>query len=169
MIILLLAGTEKLRGGSARMNKKYIVRLNEEERRQLTELVTKGKSAASKIRHANILLKADADGPAWKDERIAEGFFVRVSTVNAVRQRFVQQGLEAALNRKKQDMPSRKRVLDGEKEAKVIALRCNQAPKGHARWTLRLLAEKAVELEIVDSISHETVRQTLKKTNYALT
>jgi hypothetical protein len=151
------------------MNKKYIVRLNEEERKQLTELVTKGKGAVYRIRHANILLKTDADGPAWIDKRIAESFSATVSTVNAVRQRFVEQGLEAALNRKKQDMPSRKPVLDGAGEAKLIALRCSAAPEGRARWTLRLLADKAVELEIVESISYETVRQTLKKTNCDLT
>jgi hypothetical protein len=146
------------------MPKKYIVRLSNEERQQLTELISKGKTAAYKIRHANILLKADADGPAWTDARIAESFSVSINTVMGVRQRLVEQGFEAALTRKKQDHPSRQPRLDGEGEARLIALRCSAPPNGHARWTLRLLADQAVALEIVEAISHETVRQTLKKT-----
>lgn len=145
------------------MNKKYIVRLSDEERRQLAELTRKGKATAYKIRPANILLKADVDGPAWTDERIAESFSVSVNTVLGVRQRLVDQGLEAALNRKKQAHPSRAPLLDGEGEARLIALRCGAPPAGHARWTLRLLADQAVALEIVEAISHETVRQVLKK------
>jgi transposase len=145
------------------MNKKYIVRLADEERRQLAELTRKGKAAAYKIRHANILLKADANGPAWTDERIAESFSVSVNTVLGVRQRLVEQGLEAALNRKKQARPSRSPLLDGAGEARLIALRCSAPPTGHGRWTLRLLADQAVALEIVEAISHETVRQVLKK------
>jgi transposase len=145
------------------MNKKYIVRLSDAERAQLTELTRKGKAAAYKIRHAHILLKADAAGPAWTDARIAESFSVSVNTVLGVRQRFVEQGLEAALNRKQQAHPSRAPQLDGEGEARLIALRCSAPPDGHARWTLRLLADQAVALEIVEAISHETVRQVLKK------
>jgi hypothetical protein len=145
------------------MNKKYIVRLSDEERRHLAELTRKGKATAYKIRHANILLKADADGPAWTDERIAESFAVSVNTVLGVRQRLVEQGLEAALNRKKQAHPSHSPLLDGAGEARLIALRCSAPPAGHARWTLRLLADQAVALEIVEAISHETVRQVLKK------
>jgi transposase len=145
------------------MNKKYIVRLSDEERHQLTELTRKGKAAAYKIRHAHILLKADANGPAWMDERIAESFSVSINTVQGVRQRLVEQGLEAALNRKTQARPSRPPLLDGEGEARLIALRCSAPPAGHARWTLRLLADQAVALDIVEAISHETVRQTLKK------
>jgi len=145
------------------MNKKYIVRLSDEERSQLTELTRKGKAAAYKIRHANILLKTDADGPSWTDDRIAESFSVSVNTVLGVRQRLVEQGLEAALNRKKQARPSHPPLLDGEGEARLIALRCSAPPTGHARWTLRLLADQAVALEIVEAISHATVRQTLKK------
>ena len=145
------------------MNKKYIVRLSDEERGQLTELTRKGHVAAYKIRHAHILLKADAAGPSWTDERIAESFSVSVNTVIGVRQRLVEQGLEAALNRKTQAHPSRSPLLDGEGEARLIALRCSAPPEGHARWTLRLLADQAVVLEIVDAISHETVRQALKK------
>jgi transposase len=145
------------------MNKKYIVRLTDEEREQLAELARKGTAAASKIRHAQILLKADANGPAWTDEKIAESCAVSLNTVLGVRQRLVEQGLEAALNRKKQACPSRTPRLDGEGEARLIALRCSEPPAGHARWTLRLLADRAVALDIVEAISHETVRQALKK------
>jgi transposase len=145
------------------MNKKYIIRLADEERAQLTELTRKGQVAAYKIRHAHILLKADADGPAWTDTKIAEIFSVSVNTVLGVRQRWVEQGLEAALNRKQQH-PSRTPRLDGAGEARLIALRCGEPPAGHARWTLRLLADQAVALDIVAAISHETVRQALKKT-----
>ena len=145
------------------MNKKYIVRLSAEERSQLNDLIRKGKAAASKIRHAHILLQADADGPAWMDEHIAASFSVSVPTVQGVRQRLVEQGLEAARNRKKQARPSRAPLLDGEGEARLIALRCSAPPAGYARWTLRLLADQAVALDIVEAISHETVRQTLKK------
>jgi transposase len=146
------------------MNKTYIVRLSEEERHQLTELTRKGKAAAAKIRHAHVLLKADADGPAWTDEQIAESFSVSVNTVRGVRQRFVEQGLEAALHRKKQAPPSRTPCLDGQGEARLIALRCSAPPAGHARWTLRLLADPALALDMVEAISHQTVRQALKKT-----
>jgi hypothetical protein len=145
------------------MNKKYIVRLTDEERAQLTELTRKGKAAASKIRHAHILLQADVHGPAWTDTQIAESFSVSVNTVLGVRQRLVEQGLAAALNRKKPQRPSRTPRLDGAGEARLIALRCGAPPAGHARWTLRLLADQAVALDIVEAISHETVRQTLKK------
>ena len=145
------------------MNKKYIVRLSDAERSQLTELTRKGKAAAYKSRHAHILLKADADGPAWTDERIAESCSVSINTVQGVRPRGVEQGLEAALNRQKQARPSRPPLLDGKGEARLIALRCSEPPAGHARWTLRLLADQAGALDIVEAISHETVRQTLKK------
>jgi Homeodomain-like domain len=145
------------------MNKKYLVRLCGAERAQLTELTRKGKAAAYKIRHAHILLNADAAGPAWTDARIAESCAVSVNTVLGVRPRFVEQGLEAALNRKQQAHPSRAPRLNGEGEARLIALRCSAPPDGHARWTLRLLADQAVALEIVEAISHETVRQVLKK------
>jgi transposase len=145
------------------MNKKYIVRLTDAEREQLTELTRQGKAAASKIRHAHILLQADAYGPAWTDTKIAESFSVSINTVLGVRQRLVEQGLEAALNRKKQQHPSRTPRLDGEGEARLIALRCGEPPAGPAHWTLRLLADQAVALDIVEAISHETVRQALKK------
>lgn len=147
--------------------KKYIVELTSEEQKKLSELVSKGKAAARKITHARVLLQSDAsaDGPAWTDKQIAEAFGIHTNTIHGIRRRFVEQGLYAALEHKKQDRPSRKRIVDGEVEAHLIALRCSDAPEGTSRWTLRLLADKLVQLEIVPSISHETVRQTLKKTN----
>ncbi len=149
------------------MHKRYIVKLDKEERKQLTELVKKEKVAAKKRTHAQLLLLADCGrhGPAWKDEAIAEACRVTVRTVENLRKRLVLEGLDVALNRKPQSRFSRQKILDGEKEARVIALCCGAKPSGHARWTLRLLAERAVELEIVESISHETVRQCLKKTS----
>ncbi len=147
------------------MNKKYIVRLTDEEREYLNGLIKKGKAAAYKIRHANMLLKADADASGWTDEQIAEAFSAHKSAVAGIRQRFVEDGLEAALGRKKRSAPSRKRIFDGEGEARLITLACSEPPEGHSRWTLRLLADKALELEIAGSVSYETVRQTLKKTN----
>lgn len=147
------------------MNKQYIVRLSEEERRELERLIAKGKAVAYKIRHAHILLKADADGPAWTDLRIAEAFSCHTRTVEGIRRRFVEQGIEAALNRKKRAMPPREKLLDGAKEARLIALSCSKPPKGRGRWTLHILADRMVELGIVESISHETVRRALKKTN----
>lgn len=145
------------------MNKKYTVRLTEEERQMLLDLVAKGNAAAYKIKHANILGKVDADGAQWTDEITADAFSCHANTVRNVRQRFVEQGIEAALNRKK--LPPRQSKVDGRAEACVIALRCGDAPEGSARWTLRLLADKLVELEMVEEISHETVRTVLKKTS----
>lgn len=147
------------------MEKRYIVRLTRGERQQLQALVKKGKGAASRIQHAHILLQADASGPAWKDRRIAEAFGCHAKTVYNVRERAVLEGLEAALERKKQERPSRERILDGEGEAQLIALSCSEPPEGHSQWTLQLLADKLVEFGWVDSISYETVRRTLKKTN----
>lgn len=146
------------------MAKKYIVRLTAEERRELEELVRKGKTQAYRIKHANILLATDADGPHWEDKQAAQAFGCHVNTVAGVRQRFVERGMEAAIERKKQDSPSRKRLLDGEKEARLIAIACSEPPEGRARWTLALLADKLVALNVVDSISDQTVRRTLKKT-----
>ena len=145
------------------MNKQDIVRLADEERGQLTALTRKGPTAADKIRPAPILLQAEADGPAWTDARRAARFSVSVPTVLGVRPRVVDQGLEAALNRQQQAPPSRTPLLDGEGEARLIALRCSAPPAGHARWTLRLLADQAVVWERVDAISHETGRQARKK------
>lgn len=146
------------------MVKKYIVRLSVEEREVLEDVIKKLKGSSEKVRRAQILLKADADGPNWIDERIAEAFSCRVSTVEQIRYRFVTEGFEPTLSRKKRDTPPRNKVLNGEQEAKIIATRLGSPPNGFGSWSLRLLADKAVELEIVDSISYETVRQTLKKT-----
>jgi hypothetical protein len=146
------------------MQKKYIVRLSDAERETLRDVIRRLKGSSQKVRRAQILLKADADGPAWTDQRIAEAFACRRQTVENVRQRLVTEGFELALNGKRPEAPPRQPLLDGEKQAKVIALRLGPPPKGFANWSLRLLAEKVVELSIVESISHETVRRTLKKT-----
>jgi hypothetical protein len=146
------------------MQKKYIVRLTDQEREMCHEVIKKLKGTSEKVRRAQILLKADADGPAWTDARIAEAFSCRTKTVENIRQRFVEQGFEQTLERKKPQSPPANKRLDGRQEAKVIALRLGPPPSGYAHWTLRLLARKVVELEISESLSHETVRQTLKKT-----
>jgi transposase len=151
------------------MRKKYIVRLTEEERAELQVLVNTGKAAAYKIKHANILLKADADGPGWTDAAIAEAFGCHARTVENVRRRFVVDGMTAALQRKKRAHPPREKVIDGEAEAHLIALACGPPPEGRARWTLELLADRLVELNIVESVSYQTVRRTLKKTGFSLT
>jgi len=151
------------------MAKRYIVQLNDEERQLLTELMNKKHLAAQKRKRVQVLLKADAskEGPAWVDRRIAEAFDVTVVTVENLRKSYVLEGLAAAIERKKQCRPSRQPVLDGAKEARLVALCCGTVPAGHGRWTLRLLADKLVELGIVDHISYETVRQSLKKTSYS--
>jgi len=144
------------------MQKKYVVRLTEAEREVLNRLVDKPRVCAQKVRRARVLLKADADGPNWPDAKIAEAFDCRIKSVENIRQRLVTEGFEVALHgRRKRRV--RGKVLDGEQEAKVIALRLGQPPKGFANWTLRLLAEQAVALEIVESVSHETLRRLLKK------
>ena len=147
--------------------KKYKVTLTAAERQQLQGLITTGKAAAKKLSHARVLLKADAaeGGPAWDDQRIADATEVSTDTVARVRQRFVEHGLEAALTRKKQDRPSRERKLDGRAEARLIALACSAPPDGRTEWTMKLLAGRLVELEVVDTVSDETVRRVLKKTN----
>lgn len=146
------------------MQKKYIVRLTDDERDILRSVVKKLKGSSQKVRRAQMLLKADADGPNWPDRQIAEAFSCRTKTVENVRQKLVTEGFDASLNRKKRNTAPRTKLLDGEQEARVIALRLGTPPKGYANWSLRLLAEKVVELEIVESISYETVRRTLKKT-----
>lgn len=146
------------------MQKKYIVRLSKEERNTLREVVKKLKGGSQKSRRAQILLKADVDGPAWTDSRIAEAFGCRRQTVEMIRQRFVECGFQETLDGKKREHPPTEKLLDGEQEAKIIATRLGPPPKGYANWTLRLLARKVVELEIVDAVSYETVRRTLKKT-----
>jgi len=151
------------------MNKKYIVRLTAEERKELEILVKKGKTQAYRIKHANILLSVDADGPNLSGEDSAQIFGCHQNTVRNVRQRFVEQGIEVALERKKRDKPPRELKIDGEKEAQLIAIACSKPPAGRAKWTLKMLAERLVELDIVDTISDQTVRRTLKKTNLSLT
>ena len=146
------------------MNKKYIVRLADAEREQLEAIVKKLSGGAEKVKRAQILLKADADGPNWPDEKIAEAFSCRVSTIEALRKRLVTKGFEAAIERKKRKEPPVPKKLDGEQEAKIIATRLGKPPKGYANWSLRLLADEVIALEIVESISYETVRRTLKKT-----
>ena len=145
------------------MQKKYVVRLTDEERGELQQVVKKLKGTSQKVRRAQILLKADADGPNWTDRRIAEAFSCRVQTVEEIRQRLVERGFQEALNGAKRELPPTEKLLSGDQEARVIALRLGSPPAGYANWTLRLLARQVVALEIVDSISHETVRQTLKK------
>jgi transposase len=149
--------------------KRYIVTLTADERQALHDLIAAGKAAAQKLAHARILLKADAaeGGPAWPDHRIAEALEVGDATIERVRQRFVEQGLEAALVRKKQGRPSRERALDGRAEARLIALACSAPPDGRATWTMQMLADKLVELQVVPTVSDETVRRALKKTRMA--
>lgn len=146
------------------MQKKYIVRLTAEERHQLQAVIKKLNGSSQKVRRAQILLKADADGPNWTDQQIAEAFDCRTKTVENIRRRLVEQGFELALNGVKRTRPPTDKRLDGEQEAQVIAMRLGPPPAGYANWSLRLLARQVVELGIVEALSHETVRQTLKKT-----
>lgn len=147
------------------MRKSYVVVLSPEERDRLEKLISTGRTSSKRQIHARILLKADTSeaGPAWPDEQIGEALEISVSTVARVRKRSVEQGLAAVLDRGVVRRPSRRR-LDGEQEARLLAIACSTPPEGRARWTLRLLADKIVELEVVESISHETVRRALKKT-----
>ena len=146
------------------MQKKYIVRLTEEEREACHEVIKKLKGTSQKVRRAHILLKADAGGPGWTDRQIADAFLCRTKTVENIRQRCVLEGFDQAMDRKRRLDGTNRKLLDGDQEARVIATRLGPPPKGYAHWTLRLLARQVVTLEIVASISHETVRQTLKKT-----
>jgi hypothetical protein len=146
------------------MRKIYVVRLTDEEREHLTQVIKKLKGTSQKVRRAQILLKADADGPAWTDQQIADAFGCRRQTVENVRRRLVERGFQQALNGVKRTTPPTPKLLDGEQEARIIATRLGPPPPGYANWSLRLLAGKVVELGIVGSISHETVRRTLKKT-----
>jgi transposase len=151
------------------MKKKYVVTLTEAERQMLQTMLSRGKSAARKLMHARILLKADASdgGPNWSDDAIAQGLEVGRATVERVRRQFVQESLEAALERRK---PRReyKRALDGDGEAHLVALACQQAPEGRSRWTLRLLADRMVQLQYVEQVSKDTVARVLKKTSLSL-
>jgi len=151
------------------MNKRYVVRLSDQEREHLENLVRTGRGHTRKLTYARILLKADADGPhRWTDERIAEAFEVSTATVARERRRYCEDGLEVALMPKKPGKP-RRRVLDGRAEAHLIALSCSSPPEGRQRWSLRLLADRMVELGYADALSYETVRRTLKKTSSNLT
>jgi hypothetical protein len=146
------------------MQKLYVVRLTDQERVELRSVIKKLKGTGQKVRRAQVLLKADADGPNWTDERIAEAFSCRTRTIEKIRQRLVERGFDETLHRVERALPPVEKLLTGEQEARIIATRLGPPPKGYANWTLRLLARKVVELKIVDSVSHETVRRTLKKT-----
>ncbi len=145
------------------MNKKYIVRLSADERGVCQEIVKRLKGSSEKVKRAQILLNADADGPGWPDAKIAEAFNCRVQTVEGVRKRLVMEGFAAAVERKQRATPPTPPKLDGAGEAKLIAMRLGRPPAGYGRWSLQLLADELVALEVVESISRETVRQTLKK------
>lgn len=147
------------------MNKLYIVRLESQERADLERLVSTGKGAARKLTHARILLLADVSesGPGWSDKQIGTALSVTPQTVANLRLRCVEQGLEAALERKKREGSPTPRILDGEKEARLVAICCSAPPEGRARWTLNLLSDRLVELDVVESISHDTVGRVLKK------
>jgi len=146
------------------MNKKYLVRLTAEERDELAAVIQRLKGTSQKVRRAQILLKADADGPNWTDHRVAEAFGCRRQTVENVRQRLVERGFREALDGHQRATPPVEKLLSGEQEARIIATRLGPPPPGYAHWTLRLLARKVVELAIVESVSYETVRRTIKKT-----
>jgi hypothetical protein len=150
--------------------KKYIVRLSREERFTLKKLLTSGRGSGRMFTRVRILLKADQsdEGPAWSDEKISASFDVTVQTIERIRKQLVEEGLEAVLSRHPYTQKHSRKKIDGDVEAHLIALCCSDPPKGRVRWTLRLLADKVVELGYVDSISYEAVRQTLKKTNLSL-
>ena len=146
------------------MAKKYVVLLGEEERSELLKLTTSGSCPVRKARRANILLLADQGGEALTDKAISKALTVSATTIEKVRKHFVEEGLQATINRKK-PVRDYKGILDGEKEAQLVRLACSEPPEGRSRWTLRLLAGRMVELEYVEHLSHETVRGALKKTN----
>jgi transposase len=146
--------------------RKYVVRLGAEERQKLEAIIHKGSHPASQILKARILLKADISEPGegWSDKRIVAAFDTSLTTVHRTRQRLVEEGFDAVLRRKPRERPSIPRIFDGEKEARLITLACSEPPAGHAKWSLRLLEEKVVELGIVDRASDNTIGRTLKKT-----
>jgi len=150
--------------------KKYIVRLSAEERETLTKLLTSGRGPARMFTRARILSKADQSdkGPGWSDEKISEALDVTIQTIERVRKQLVEEGFDAVLSRREYTQKVSRKKIDGDVEAHLIALSCSEPPRGRARWTLRLLADKIIELGYVDSISHEAIRQTLKKTNLSL-
>ena len=147
--------------------KKHIVELSKDERRTLKKLITSGRGPARMFTRARILLKADQsnEGPSWPDERISEALEVTVQTIERVRKQLVEEGFDAVLSRREYKQKVSRKKIDGNVEAHLIALSCSDPPEGRARWTLRLLADKIVELGYVKSISHEAIRQTLKKTS----
>ena len=145
------------------MNKKYIVRLSDEERGVCQQIIKKLTGSSQKFRRAHILLKADADGPGWLDSKIAEAFNCRGQTIEHVRKRLVPEGFALALNGQQRQEPPTRPKLDGAAEAQVMAMRLGKPPVGYGHWTLQWLADELVALEVVESISHETVRKTLKK------
>lgn len=163
-MILLTGGFSLALSKEALMRKVYVVRLTDGESERLSEIVKKFKGTSQKVRRAQILLKADANGPGWTDQQIADAFGCRRQTVENVRRNLCERGFEQTLNGVKRQNPPTPKLLDGEQEAKIIAMRLGQPPAGYANWTLRLLARKVVELSIAESISHETIRRTLKKT-----
>ena len=146
--------------------KKYIVRLSSEERETLKKLTTSGKGPARIFNHARILLKADQDddGPAWSDKKISEAIDITTQTIERVRKQLIEEGFNAVLSRREYTQKVSRKKIDGDVEAHLVALSCSNPPEGRAKWTLRLLADKIVELGYVNSISHEAIRQTLKKT-----
>ncbi len=150
--------------------KKYVVRLSQKERSDLRKLLISGRGSGRMFTRVRILLKADQsdEGPAWSDEKISESFDVTVQTIERVRKQLVEEGVDAVLSRHPYTQKRLRKKIDGDVEAHLIALCCSDPPKGRVRWTLRLLADKVVELGYVDSISYEAVRQTLKKTNLSL-
>ena len=147
--------------------KKYIVHLSGKERKSLRSLVSSGKGSARMFTRARILLKADVGegGPGWPDEKISEALDVTVQTIERVRKQLVEEGLDAVLSRRKYIQKVSRKKLDGDAEAHLIALTCSETPKGYTRWSLRLLADRMVELGYIESISHEAVRKVLKKTS----
>ena len=149
------------------MAQRYIVRLSRDERKTLFKIIEKGTASKEKQNRARILLKADCgeEGESWKDPQIAEAFYVSVKTVERVRKSLVENGFEETLNRKIPLNSPRKRIIQGEEEAYLIAIACNEPPEGHARWTLSLLADKMVECNYVETVSHDTIGRALKKTN----
>ena len=146
------------------MQKKYIVRLSDQEREELQHVIKKLSGTSQKVKRAQVLLKADADGPAWTDARIADAFGCRTKTIENIRQRLVEQGFRETLDGKQRAAAPTPKLLDGEQEARIIATRLGSPPKGYANWSLRLLARKVVELEIVDTVSAATLCRMLKKT-----
>lgn len=145
------------------MNKKYVVRLSDEERVLLREIVSRGKAPSYRIKHAEVLMKVDADGPGWTDARAAKALACSARTIVNIRQRYIDGGLEAALGRKRRVRPPRAPILDGEKEARLIQLARSAPPDGRPRWTLQMLADTLVAMDVVDSISAPTVMRALRK------